>query len=172
MGLQIIQGDITTLNVDAIVNAANVGLLGGSGVDGAIHLAAGSGLAEACKKVSPCPTGEARITPGFNLPARFIIHTVGPIWAGGGQGEAKLLAQAYSSTLHLASHHPIETLAFPSVSTGAYAFPLELAAPIALRAILKGLSHFSQLKQVVMVCYDDQTLVAYQTALANLAPKK
>ncbi len=172
MGLQIIKGDITTLKLDAIVNAANVGLLGGSGVDGAIHKAAGPELLEACKKVSPCPTGEARITAGFKLSSKFVIHTVGPVWEGGGHQEAELLARAYSSSLHVASHHAIEQIAFPSISTGAYAFPVALAAPIALKSILVGLSHFPQLKQVVMVCFDEATLSVYQEALTEMMPKK
>ena len=133
--VNVVQGDITRAQVDAIVNAANTTLMGGGGVDGAIHRAAGPGLYLACRKFNGCPTGEARITSGFNLPARYIIHTPGPIWHGGDGDERQLLANSYRNSLRLAEENGCRTVAFPSISTGVYAFPLELAAPIALTTI-------------------------------------
>lgn len=163
--VRIVQGDITQMAVDAIVNAANPSLLPGGGVSGAIHRAAGPALAEACKPLAPCPTGEARLTPGFQLPARFVIHTVGPVWQGGTQNEAKLLEKAYRSILALAKAHQLRTVAFPSISTGIYGFPLELAAPIALKVLLSEAPAFTTL---YMVAFDKKTFEAYQTAYQSL----
>lgn len=163
--VQVIQGDITTLAVDAIVNAANTTLMGGGGVDGAIHRAAGPALYAACRMFNGCPTGEARITSGFNLPARYIIHTPGPIWHGGTGDEAQLLANSYRNSLLLAEEHGCRTVAFPSISTGVYAFPLDQAAPIALETIRDFLAQSTSVKQVTMVCFDPTTLAAYRAAL-------
>lgn len=163
--VQVIQGDITTLAVDAIVNAANTTLMGGGGVDGAIHRAAGPALYAACRKFNGCPTGEARITSGFNLPARYIIHTPGPIWHGGTGDEAQLLANSYRNSLLLAEEHSCRTVAFPSISTGVYAFPLDQAAPIALETIRDFLTQSTSVEQVTMVCFDPATLAAYRAVL-------
>jgi len=148
--IEIIQADITTLEVDAIVNAANASLLGGGGVDGAIHRAAGPGLLEACRALGGCPTGEARITPGFNLPARFVIHTVGPVWHGGDQGEAQLLASCYRNSLNLALAHRVRSIAFPSISTGVYGYPKEAAARIALEVMGQYRDKFDQ---IIACCF-------------------
>lgn len=163
--INVVQGDITRAQVDAIVNAANTTLMGGGGVDGAIHRAAGPGLYLACRKFNGCPTGEARITSGFNLPARYIIHTPGPIWHGGDGNERQLLANSYRNSLRLAEEHGCRSVAFPSISTGVYAFPLELAAPIALTTIRNFLDTAAVVETVTMVCYDPQTLAAYRQAL-------
>ena len=163
--INVVQGDITRVQVDAIVNAANTTLMGGGGVDGAIHRAAGPGLYLACRKFNGCPTGEARITSGFNLPARYIIHTPGPIWHGGDGNERQLLANSYRNSLRLAEEHGCRSVAFPSISTGVYAFPLELAAPIALTTIRNFLDTAAVVETVTMVCYDLQTLAAYRQAL-------
>lgn len=171
MRLQIIEGDITTLSVDAIVNAANSSLLGGSGVDGAIHKAAGPGLLAECRTLGGCPPGEARITGAYNLPARHVIHTVGPIWRGGGQGELETLAQCYRNSLTLATEHGIRTIAFPSISTGAYGFPIRRAARIALRAILGILDYNPLLQQVLCVCYNRADFDEYTAARAAVDPR-
>ena len=163
--VNVVQGDITRAKVDAIVNAANTTLMGGGGVDGAIHRAAGPGLYLACRKFNGCPTGEARITSGFNLPARYIIHTPGPIWHGGDGDERQLLANSYRNSLRLAEENGCRTVAFPSISTGVYAFPLELAAPIALTTIRDFLDTAEVVDTVTMVCYDPRTLAAYRQAL-------
>ncbi len=163
--INVVQGDITRAQVDAIVNAANTTLMGGGGVDGAIHRAAGPGLYLACRKFNGCPTGEARITSGFNLPARYIIHTPGPIWHGGDGNERQLLANSYRNSLRLAEEHGCRSVAFPSISTGVYAFPLDLAAPIALTTIRDFLDTAAVVETVTMVCYDPQTLAAYRQAL-------
>jgi len=154
--LEIVQADITRLTVDAIVNAANSSLLGGGGVDGAIHRAAGPGLLEECRKLGGCRTGEAKLTKGYNLPARFVIHTVGPIWGGGGRGEEELLASCYRSSLTLAQQHGLKTIAFPAISTGAYGFPIERAARIAVQEVRRFLRHDATLEKVILVCYDRQ----------------
>jgi O-acetyl-ADP-ribose deacetylase (regulator of RNase III) len=130
--LRAVHGDITSLTVDVIVNAANTTLLGGGGVDGSIHRAAGPGLLEECRRLGGCPTGEARITGGHRLPARWIIHTVGPVWKGGNRGEAQLLASCYEQSLRLATAHKLRSIAFPAISTGAYSYPLEEASAIAI----------------------------------------
>lgn len=162
--IKIVQGDITKAQVDAIVNAANTTLMGGGGVDGAIHRAAGPGLYMACRKFNGCPTGEARITSGFNLPAKYIIHTPGPIWHGGDGEERQLLANSYRNSLLLAEENDCRTVAFPSISTGVYAFPLAIAAPIALTTIRDFLDTAEAVREVTMVCFDSQTLAAYRQA--------
>lgn len=163
--IKVIKGDITRVKVDAIVNAANTTLMGGGGVDGAIHRAAGPALYAACEKFHGCPTGEARITGGFNLPAQFIIHTPGPIWRGGMNGEDQLLANSYRNSLQLADQHLCRTIAFPSISTGVYAFPLNRAAKIAITTIKEFLATATYVDQVTMVCFDDQTLRAYRAQI-------
>lgn len=171
MRLQIIEGDITTLAVDAIVNAANSSLLGGDGVDGAIHRTAGPDLLAECRTIGGCPQGEARITGGYKLPARYVIHTVGPIWRGGGQGEVETLAQCYRNALALAAQHDIRTIAFPSISTGAYGFPIRRSARIALRAILGILDYNSTLEAVLCVCYSRADYEEYMAARAAVDPR-
>ena len=154
--IEVVHADITTLDVDAIVNAANERMLGGGGVDGAIHRAAGPELYEACvalPEVRPgvrCPTGESRITPGFNLPARHVIHTVGPIWRGGNHGEAELLASCYRTSLALAHQHRVRTIAFPAISCGVYGYPVEDAAAIAVRAVRVNEAHFERILLVAV----------------------
>lgn len=163
--IRIIQGDITQQGVDAIVNAANTTLLGGGGVDGAIHRAAGTELREACRKISGCPTGEARITPAFNLHVKWIIHTVGPVWGGGKRGEDDLLANCYRNVFDLAAQHDVGTIAFPSISTGAYRFPAERASGIAIRETRRALGARDALREVRFVCFDAATRAAYEAAL-------
>ncbi|MGI6361449.1 MAG: O-acetyl-ADP-ribose deacetylase [Bacillota bacterium] len=163
--LEIILGDITKQKTDAIVNAANTSLRGGGGVDGAIHRAAGPQLLEECKKLNGCAAGEAKITHGYRLPARYVIHTPGPIWRGGKQQEAELLANCYRNCLRLAVEHDCQSISFPSISTGVYRFPLEQAAAIAMTVITKFLSENQQMQKVFMVCFDEKTTAAYQKAL-------
>lgn len=163
--LEIVQADITTLNVDAIVNAANSSLLGGGGVDGAIHRAAGPQLLEECRALGGCPTGEAKITKGYRLPARHVIHTVGPVWRGGNHGEEELLANCYRQSLALAVHHGIQSIAFPAISAGAYGYPREQAARVALREVLAFLAQDQTLERVILVCYDAQALNMFRQAL-------
>lgn len=153
--INIIQGDITQLAVDAIVNAANSSLLGGGGVDGAIHRAAGPQLLEACRPLSGCPTGEAKITEGFRLPAKYIVHTVGPVWHGGLQGEEAALASAYRRSLEVAAENQVRTIAFPSISTGAYGFPFEKATTIALREITRFLEANDSPEKVTLVAFGE-----------------
>jgi O-acetyl-ADP-ribose deacetylase (regulator of RNase III) len=164
--LRVVQGDITTLRVDAIVNAANASLLGGGGVDGAIHRAAGPRLLEACRAIGGCPVGEARITLGFDLPAAWVIHTVGPVWRGGDRGEDELLARCYAASLRLAEEHGVERIAFPAISTGAYGFPVRRAAEIAVRTVSNELDDGSSIEEVVFVCRGDEAVRAYRDALA------
>lgn len=162
---EIILGDITKIKADAIVNAANNSLLGGGGVDGAIHRAAGPELLEECRKLNGCETGQAKITKGYKLPAKYVIHTVGPIWRGGGRGEDDLLASCYRNSLRLAAENGIKTIAFPSISTGAYRFPVKRAARIAIMEIMKFLSEDKNVDKVMMVCFDKETMKAYVEAL-------
>jgi O-acetyl-ADP-ribose deacetylase len=162
---EIIQGDITELAVDAIVNAANSSLLGGGGVDGAIHAAAGRELLEECRTLAGCPTGEAKLTKGYKLPARFVIHTVGPVWHGGKAGEDDLLASCYRNSLELAERHGLQTIAFPSISTGAYRFPIDRASRIALAEIKKFVERSKTVQKVTVVCFDRQTRDCYTAAL-------
>ncbi len=166
--IHIVQADITRLRVDAIVNAANRSLLGGGGVDGAIHRAAGPALLAECRSLGGCPTGEARITAGYRLPARFVIHTVGSVWRSGGAGEDDLLAAAYRNSLLLAAQHDIETIAFPSISTGVYGFPIARAARIALSEIDAFLFGQNQPNSVTAVCFSLSDLHEYQAAFAEL----
>ena len=162
--VEIFQGDITQQKVDAIVNAANESLLGGGGVDGAIHRAAGPQLLEECRTLGGCPTGQCKITKGYRLPAQWVIHTVGPVWRGGGHQEEDLLAGCYRHCLETAVQNRAKTIAFPSISTGAYRFPLEKAAAVASREILDFLSQDGFLEKVVLVCFDAQTYEAYRRA--------
>lgn len=170
--IRVVSGDITTQQVDAIVNAANTTLLGGGGVDGAIHRAAGPRLLAACRELGGCPTGEARITPGFRLPARWVIHTVGPVWHGGTHKEDELLAGCYRNSLALAARHDVRTLAFPQISTGAYGFPLRRAAGIAIATILDFLQRDSTLAEVRSVCFSAESMAAVQAALAHAGAKR
>ena len=163
--IEVIIGDITEQHVDAIVNAANESLLGGGGVDGAIHRAAGPGLLEECRTIGGCPTGEARITRGYNLPAKWVIHTVGPVWQGGGHNEDNLLGGCYRYSLALAKKVGARTVAFPSISTGAFGFPVERAADIAIKEIAAFLGGNSEIEQVTMVCFSESTYNAYKRSL-------
>lgn len=163
--LEVVQGDITKQTVEAIVNAANNSLLGGGGVDGAIHRAAGPELLEECRKLNGCPTGEAKLTRGYHLPARWVIHTVGPVWRGGTAGEDELLAACYRNSLKLAVKHGIRSLAFPSISTGAYRFPVPRAGGIAVREIRHFLGEDDHLELVRIVCFDPLTYRRYLEAL-------
>jgi O-acetyl-ADP-ribose deacetylase (regulator of RNase III) len=175
-GLTVQQGDITRLPLDAIVNAANERMLGGGGVDGAIHRAAGPRLLEACRAVPEvrpgvrCPTGEARITPGFDLKARFIIHTVGPVWSGGGSGEDDLLAACYRESLTLAEGTGVRSIAFPAISTGVYRFPVVRASEIAVREIRLHLERSGSVTSVVLVAYDAAMLEVLEAAAAGGRP--
>ena len=170
--IQIIQGDITKQAVDAIVNAANCSLLEGGGVDGAIHRAAGPELLAECRTLNGCATGQAKITKGYRLPAKYVIHTPGPVWHGGSHGEAELLASCYRSCLTLAREHGCKTVDFPSISTGVYHFPLEKAAEIAISTIAAFLETAPELQQVRMVCFDARTKAHYDQALARLEGSK
>jgi O-acetyl-ADP-ribose deacetylase (regulator of RNase III) len=165
--IAIVEGDITRLELDAIVNAANKTLLGGGGVDGAIHRAAGPELREACAKLGGCGTGEAKITPGFKLPARYVIHTVGPVWGGGERGEDRLLAACYRNALALALEHGLASIAYPAISTGAYRFPPDRAARIALRTLLATLEDNATIKRVVFCCFGAESRKHHEAAFAT-----
>ena len=166
--IEVIRGDITTQAVDAIVNAANCSLLGGGGVDGAIHRAAGPELLAECRTLHGCETGKAKITKGYRLPANYVIHTPGPVWHGGGHGEEALLASCYRSCLELASENGCKTVDFPSISTGVYRFPLEKASRIAVGTIAEYLRDHPEIERVRMVCFDAGTEGYYARALAEL----
>jgi O-acetyl-ADP-ribose deacetylase len=163
--LRAVRGDITDLAVEAVVNAANTTLLGGGGVDGALHYAAGPELLEACRRIGGCPTGEARITPGFRLKARWVIHTVGPVWKGGNRGEPDLLASCYEQSLRLAALHAIRSIAFPAISTGAYAYPLKLATEIAVAATRRVVAMGDGPEEIVFCCYSGEDYAIYQRIL-------
>jgi len=163
--VEIIQSDITKLNIDVIVNAANTTLLGGSGVDGAIHRAAGPELLAECKMLGGCPTGEARLTRGYNLSAKFVIHTVGPVWYGGKNNEKKLLEKCYQNSLTLSNRNDLKTIAFPNISTGVYHFPKELAAQIAIGTVREFLENNENIERVIFCCFDEENYSIYQSLL-------
>lgn len=165
--LSVVKDDITTLDVDAIVNAANEALLGGGGVDGAIHRAAGPDLLEACRALGGCPTGEAKITPGFNLPARHVIHTVGPVWQSGRDGEDDLLASCYRRSIEVAAENGVTSIAFPAISTGVYGFPPERAAPIAIKSVRIALREAPGINEVVFCCFGEESAARHTAALSS-----
>jgi O-acetyl-ADP-ribose deacetylase (regulator of RNase III) len=169
--IDIAEGDITKLDVDAIVNAANAQLAPGGGVCGAIHRAAGPELADACTKLGDCATGDAKITPGFNLPARYVIHAVGPVWGGGERGEGKLLADCYRNALKLAEETGLKSIAFPAISTGVYGFPADRAALIAVRAVRETLTRMPGIERVVFCCFGQESRALHEEALAATAPQ-
>ena len=160
--IQVIQGDITKQTVDAIVNAANTSLLGGGGVDGAIHRAAGPALLDECRTLHGCPTGDAKITKGYHLPARYVIHAVGPVWRGGQHGEAELLTGCYRRSLELATEHNLTSIAFPGISTGIYGYPKDKAADVAIVTVQQFLQQPTSIQTVVFVCFDSETYRLYQ----------
>lgn len=165
MKVEVREGDLTHLAVDALVNAANSSLLGGGGVDGAIHRAAGPELLAACRQLGGCPAGEARLTPGFRLPARYVIHTVGPVWQGGGRGEAELLAACYRNSLALAERHGLASIAFPAISCGIYGYPPEQAAAIALAELRRPRPADSSLRQALLVAFSADMAALYRRLL-------
>ncbi|MBT3756701.1 MAG: O-acetyl-ADP-ribose deacetylase [Candidatus Cloacimonetes bacterium] len=163
--IQVMKGDITKLEVDAIVNAANTSLLGGGGVDGAIHNAAGEELLRECRKLGGCATGKAKITKGYELPAKYIIHTVGPVWHGGKTKEDELLISCYKNSLDLAVQNSIKSIAFPAISCGVYRFPIDRAAKIAVTEVRKYLKEHHEIKRIIFVCFNDEIYQAYQKIL-------
>jgi len=165
--IQTVQGDITRLDVEAVVNAANASLLGGGGVDGAIHRAAGPGLLEECRRLGGCPPGDARVTGGHGLRARWVIHAVGPVWEGGGRGEDEALASCYRRALDLAAERGARSVAFPAISTGAYGFPLERATRIALREVREGLARNAAVERVLLCCFSPRDLEVYDRLAAE-----
>ncbi len=166
--IAVLEGNITQQRVDAIVNAANTSLLGGGGVDGAIHFAAGPGLLEECRQLNGCKTGDAKITKGYNLPADWVIHAVGPIWRGGSRGEDELLASCYRRCLELAEQYEIRSIAFPAISTGVFSFPLQRATRIAVKEVKKFLESHASIEQVIFVCFSRQTYDCYKSVVKEI----
>ena len=166
--IDIVKGDITKLEVDAIVNAANTTLLGGGGVDGAIHRAAGPKLLEECKSFNGCPTGEAKLTRGYSLPAKYVIHTVGPVWHGGNNNEEELLKNCYLNSLNLAVENEIRSIAFPSISTGVYSFPFEKASDIALNTVKEFLTKNNLIERIVFVCFSESDFITYRKKVEDI----